>query len=193
MKTKFKSYRTRILFVGLTKEEMIKVETAFSRYSTFYRLDLKGLGNISPYDLICIDSEVYLQNQSLLLDTGIVTITISDAKNNSQHALERPIFVKEWLDTVSAIIAPTIEPELNPLVVGAVVRSKTTPLFGKGIVTSILSEEEVMVSFPKSNYPKINRPIRCHKSQLQILGNISNMLSETSKSKLKSNSEKRKV
>ncbi len=31
---------------------------------------------------------------------------------------------------------------------GSVVRSKSTPDFGKGIVTKIVGESEVMVSFP---------------------------------------------
>ena len=153
------------------------VEEALGRFQTSYLDSPESDFSSEEYDLICIDEEIYDAHQSSVMRSETPVLLISAKKSHpSRVQLTRPVFVKEWLETIKSIIKPVRTPELISLVVGAIVRSKSTPFLGKGIVLDAISENEFLVSFPKSRLAKLKGPIRCHKTQLQVLGNISDVI-----------------
>ncbi len=180
MTKKFKSYRSQILFVGLNKDEMLSIESSMSRYSSFYHHELGKIKKIDAYDLICISEEIFSKNNETLAAIDKPIILISERKL-PVISLQRPMFVREWLEIISKVLSPAREPKPLRLETGSIVKSKTTPFFGKGVVTEVLNPDEVMVSFPMANIGIKNRSIRCHKTQLQIIGSISDIQLEESK------------
>lgn len=180
MNNKFKFYRSQILFIGLDANEMMKIEVAFNKYSVFYKDSIAKVQNIEAYDLVYIDEKDYLQNQDLVetIDKPFFIIGITKVEK-ARGNIKKPLIVRECLESVYSVLPPAKTPEIAPLEVGAIVRSKTTPQFGKGIVVSILSENEVSVKFPKSKLiSKAKDVIRCHKSQLQIIGSVEDILNK---------------
>ncbi len=168
-----KSYRLRLLFIGLTVEEKTNIEIAFGRYSVFYSRDIEKVGNLANFDLVVADDETFLENISLLKSLSKPIFNIGIKKlDGSGDVLKRPLIVHEWLRSIENVAKPVRTPVLSPIKVGSIVRSKTTPMFGKGVVISIESETEAMVRFPMNKILPPNKALRCHFSQLQILGNI---------------------
>lgn len=180
MNNKFKYYRSQILFIGLDANEMMKIEVAFNKYSVFYKDSISKVQNLDAYDLIYIDEKDYSNYQELVATIQKPFFIIGDKKVlQARGNVKKPLSVRECLESVYSVIPPAKTPEILPLEVGAIVRSKTTPQFGKGIVVSILSENEVSVKFPKSNFiSKAKDVIRCHKSQLQIIGSVEEILNK---------------
>lgn len=168
----FRSFQVRALFIGLTQEEMINVEISFSRYSVSYKPSLQLARDLSNYDMICMPDEAYEEHKDFIKSFEVPVFTIGENKSDSSGLLRRPQYVREWLEVIEPQIKPVKKPELNTLEVGAVVRSKTTPDFGKGIVVELVGTDEAMVKFPMNKLLSKLKILRCHKSQLQILGNI---------------------
>tara|TARA_R110002049_G_scaffold72149_1_gene186205 strand:+ start:171 stop:686 length:516 start_codon:yes stop_codon:yes gene_type:complete len=165
-----KSFQNKILFIGLSNDEKVNVETGLQKYNITYLNEFKSKFEFLKFDLICISDELYDPKLTLL---GIPFFTIGQKLiNEAKGLLVRPQYVVEWLKQISSVLPPVHKPTLKSFVVGTIVRSKTTPSFGKGIVTDISSETEVMVKFPLNKLLPKDQSIRCHRSQLQILGNI---------------------
>lgn len=173
MSLPIKSYRLRLLFIGLTLEEKTSIEIAFGRYSVFYSRDIEKVGNIADFDVVVADDETFVGNLSLLRSLNKPIFNIGTKKlDNSYNVLKRPLIVHEWMKAIESNAKPVRTPILSPVKVGSIVRSKTTPNFGKGVVISIESETEAMVRFPMNKILPPNKALRCHFSQLQLLGNI---------------------
>lgn len=175
---KFKLFRNQILFIGHEVKEMMTIESALTRYSIFYKDKLENVKSFEGYDLICAPEEEYLKNDQLLNQLGLSVLLIGQKKvPETIGTIQRPLFIKQCLDLLQSVLPEVKKPELPKIEIGSVVKSKTTPMFGKGIVTSIVSDTDVLVRFPKSQLlSKKNESIRCHISQLQILGNIESYL-----------------
>lgn len=169
-------YRTQILFTGLTVDEMMNVETVFNRYSVFYKDSLSKVNKLENYDLICLTEEDYGMNAHLLSDTKIPYLIIGEESSSANKAfIKRSDFVRIWLEKIREMLPVAKRPVLEKIDVGSVVRSKTTPLFGKGVVIAFVSENEVMVKFPTTKLLSKDLAIRCHKSQLQNLGRLEDL------------------
>ncbi|AUN97351.1 hypothetical protein DOM21_14710 [Bacteriovorax stolpii] len=171
---KFKFYRSQILFIGLTTEEKYSIESALNKYSVYYQETFQQVEKITPYDLICLPEEEFLKNEKTLIDLKKPIITIGKKiLPRTQGVLSRPIFISQCLELLQKTLPAVSRPSLEGLDVGSIVRSKTTPTFGKGIVISLLSEFEVLVRFPNSSLiSNKDKAIRCHRAHLQILGNV---------------------
>jgi hypothetical protein len=168
-----KSFRLRLIFIGLTLEEKTSIEIAFSRYSVFYSRDIEKVANISSFDVIISDEETYYSQQKFLLSLNKPLFTVGSKKvEGSQDNLKRPMIVHEWLKAIEAVAKPVRKPIVSPIRIGSIVRSKTTPMFGKGIVISLEGDNEAIVKFPLNKMLPPGKPLRCHLSQLQLLGNI---------------------
>lgn len=165
-----KSHQNKIIFIGLTNNEKINIEVAFQKYNTNYSSELPSNRSLLEYDLICISQDLY-QEKILIFDIPIFIVGTEDI-NGTTGLLPRPIYVSEWLKFVSKVIAPVRKPEVKKIEIGSIVRSKTTPAFGKGIVIDIASETDVVVKFPLNKLLPKHQSLRCHCSQLQLLGNI---------------------
>lgn len=96
----------------------------------------------------------------------------SEAVAESQGLLLRPLYVVEWLKQISSFLPPVHKPSVKKIEIGTIVRSKITPIFGKGIVIEISSDTEVIVKFPLNKLLPKHQSLRCHCSQLQVLGSI---------------------
>lgn len=179
MNKKFTVFRSHLLFIGLAVDEMMNIETAFSRFSVYYKNSLANVNKLDIYDLICIP-EADLKNHQELLDNSQTPYLVIGERylKGSLGLLKRPIYISEWLQVINKIIEPVKTPALEKIEVGTIVRSKTTPVFGKGVIVSILNPDELMVKFPSNPLLPKDKPIRCHKSQLQILGKIDSPLLE---------------
>lgn len=179
MDKKFKLFRTHLLFIGLAVDEMMNIETALNRFSVYYKNSLANVANLEPYDLICLPEEDYKNNQELLENIKSPYLIIGQKIiKGSAGLLKRPIYIRDWLEVINKLVDPVKTPELEKIEVGVIVRSKTTPIFGKGVVVSLIGTEEMMVKFPSNPLLSKEKPIRCHKSQLQILGRIEDFLTE---------------
>lgn len=177
MNKKFALFRSHLLFIGLAVDEMMSIETAFSRFSVYYKNSIANVSKLDPYDLICITEGDLKNHQELLDESKIPYLVIGDRYiKGSVGLLKRPLFIKDWLEVINKLIEPVKMPVLEKIEVGTIVRSKTTPIFGKGVIVLIISPDEVMVKFPANRLLSKDKPIRCHKSQLQILGKIDDQL-----------------
>ena len=169
----FKLYRNQVLFIGLELKEKMAIESSVTRYSIFYKDKISEVINLDTFDIICLPEIEFLQNKDLLSQLQKPIILIGEkVLEGTKGVLRRPIFVKQCLDVLQKLLPEVKKPVLPKVEIGSIVKSKTTPMFGKGIVTSVISETDVMVKFPKSNLLTKNDSIRCHISQLQIVGNI---------------------
>lgn len=170
----FKLYRNQILFVGLDVREKMAIESSLSRYSIFYKDKISDVIKLETFDLICLPEDEFNSHKELLTQSKMPVVLIGDKMlEGTRGLLRRPLFVKQCLDLLQNILPEVKKPTLTKIEVGSIVKSKTTPMFGKGIVTSVVSETDVLVRFPKSNLlSKKHESIRCHISQLQIVGNI---------------------
>lgn len=179
MNKKFNIFRSHLLFIGLAVEEMMIVETAFSRFSVYYKNSIASVAKLDLYDLICIAEDDLKKHQEILDTSQIPYLVIgADYIKGSVGLLKRPLYVKDWLEVINKLIEPVKTPVLEKIEVGTIVRSKTTPIFGKGVIVSIVSPDELMVKFPTNPLLPKDKPIRCHKSQLQILGKIDEQLTK---------------
>lgn len=179
MDKKFKIFRSQLLFIGLGTDEMMNIETAFNRFSVYYKNSLSNVDKLDPYDLICISEEDYNKNKELLSEVQIPFLIIGQKViKESAGLLKRPIFIRDWLEVINKLISPVKTPILEKIEIGVIVRSKTTPIFGKGIVVSLISNDELLVKFPSNPLLSKDKPIRCHKSQLQIIGKIEDYMNE---------------
>jgi hypothetical protein len=177
MNDKFKIFRSQLLFIGLSVDEMMNIETAFNRFSVYYKKNLGSVGKIDIYDLICLPEEEFKNHEAELKKHKMPFLVIGKTSvKGSAGFLERPILIKEWLEKIYKFVEPAKTPEVVKLEIGVIVRSKTTPIFGKGIVVSLLDNDELMVKFPKNPLLPKEKAIRCHKSQLQVLGKIEDYL-----------------
>jgi len=164
-------YRTRILFIGLTREEKAKVEVIFNRYSVTYLESLSAVKTFSDFDLFCISQSDFEQNFHLLPESKTHYVIIGDkVLAGAEGCIKRSDLVRVWLETIMGLVPPVKKPKLDAIDVGAIVRSKLTPLFGKGIVTAKVSDHEVLVKFSSTQLLSKNIAMRCHISQLQYLG-----------------------
>lgn len=155
----------------------MSIETAFSRFSVYYKNSIANVGKLDHYDLICLPEEDYYKYHELLEVSEKPYIVIGHKiVRGSAGLLKRPILMKEWLETIGKLIEPVKTPVLEKIEIGVVVKSKTTPIFGKGIIVSLIGEDEMMVRFPKNPLLPKEKAIRCHKSQLQIIGKIDDYL-----------------
>lgn len=179
MDKKFRIFRSQLLFIGLAVDEILNIETAFSRFSVYYKNSLSNVAKLDPYDLICIPEEDYKNHQELLDNVKIPYLIIGQKIiKGSAGLLKRPIFINEWLEVINKLIEPVKTPTLEKIEIGVIVRSKTTPIFGKGVVVALIGNDELMVKFPSNPLLSKEKPIRCHKSQLQILGRIEDYASK---------------
>ncbi len=179
MDNKFKIFRSQLLFIGLAPDEMMNIESAFSRFSVFYKSSLANVGKLDPYDLICLPEEDFKNNQEALEEVKIPFLIIGQKFiKGSAGLLNRPIYIKDWLEIINKLVKPAKTPSLEKIEVGVIVRSKTTPIFGKGVVVSVIDNDEMMVKFPNNPLLPKSRPIRCHKTQIQIIGKIEDYLIE---------------
>jgi hypothetical protein len=168
-----KSYRLRLLFIGLTLEEKTSIEISFGRYSVFYSRDIEKVANLASFDLIVADEETFLLQQSRLKNLNKPLFSIGTKRiDGSSGILKRPMIVHEWLQMIETLAKPVRTPVVRSVEVGSIVRSKTTPLFGKGVVVALEGENEALVRFPLNKILPPSKILRCHLSQLQILGNI---------------------
>lgn len=168
-----KSYRLRLLFIGLTLDEKTSIEIGFGRYSVFYSRDIEKVANLNSFDIIVADEETFITHQVTLQQSNKPLFNIgSKIIHGAKDTLRRPLIVHEWIKAIEAVAKPVRVPTINPIKIGTVVRSKTTPTFGKGIVVSLEGDNEVMVRFPMNKILPPNKPLKCHVSQLQVLGNI---------------------
>ena len=173
MKTHFSLYRTQLLITGLTVDEMMKVETVFSRYNILYKNSVSQVAKLQGFDLICATEADYHTNKNLIHECKLPFVLIGEKDlEGSRGLIIRSSLIHQWYETIHQIIPPVKKPKIEALDIGIVVRSKTTPLFGRGVVIEIISADEVMVKFPTNKILAKEKAIRCHKSQLQILGNI---------------------
>lgn len=174
----FKFYRNQVLFVGLDIKEKMAIESSMSRYSIFYKDKITDVIQFETFDLICLPEEEFQTHKDLLFKTKIPVVLIGEkVLEGTRGLLRRPLFIKQCLELLQKILPEVKKPTLPKFEVGSIVKSKTTPMFGKGIVTSVISETDVLVRFPKSNLlSKKNESIRCHISQLQIVGNINSYI-----------------
>lgn len=175
MPKQFTIYKNKILFTGLTSAEMMNVETVFNRYSVFYKDSLINVVRLENYDLICLTEEDYGMNARLLADVAVPYLVIGESRSGNAGFIKRSDFVRLWLEKIKDILPASRKPVLEKIEVGTVVRSKTIPLFGKGVVISLISENEVMVKFPTTQLLLKDHAIRCHKSQLQNLGKLEDL------------------
>lgn len=173
MKSSFKLFQSRLLFLGLELEEKLSIEVAFSRYSVFYAPDLRRVASLNSFDLICLTEEMFRENQRGLAQSQVPFMIIgNNVVPEAFGHLPRPLVVREWIGRVQKVLSPVRTPEIGTIQVGSVVRSKTTPDFGKGVVIRIESEHEVLVKFPMNKLLPKGKALRCHISQLQLLGKI---------------------
>ena len=171
MNKKFTIFRSQLLFIGLAVDEMMNVETSFNRFNISYNKRLSSIEKLEPYDLICLPEEECLNNQEILADVKVPYLIIGKKViKGSAGLLERPIFIRDWLEVINKIIEPVKSPVLEKIDPGAIVRSKTIPVFGKGVIVSLVGEKEVMVKFPDNPLLPKDNLIRCLRSELQILG-----------------------
>lgn len=171
---KFKLYRSQVLFIGLSLDEKYSIESAFNKYSVFYQESFEQVTKVDSFDLICLPNDEFLKNEKTIVELKIPILTIGNvALPRTRGHIARPISIRHCLDLLHKILPSVNRPEIESFEIGSVVRSKTTPAFGKGIVVSLVSEFEVLVRFPNSNLiSSKDKAIRCHKAHLQILGNI---------------------
>lgn len=174
----FRPFQVRALFIGLNHEEAINVETSFNRYNVSYKPTLAQARDLSNFDMICLPDAVFKEHKDFIQSFDIPIFTIGDDKSDSMGLLRRPQVIREWLEVIEPLIKPVKKPELHVLKVGAIVRSKTTPSFGKGVVTQMIGEDEALVKFPMNKLLSKLKVLRCHKSQLQILGTIDDIKHE---------------
>lgn len=165
-----KNHQNKIMFIGLTNNEKINIEVAFQKYNTNYSSEVPSDSLLLEHDLICITEDLY-QEKMLIFDIPIFIVGSVDIDGTS-GLLPRPIYVSEWLKFISQVLPPVRRPEVKRIEIGSIVRSKTTPAFGKGVVIDVVSETDVIVKFPLNKLLPKNQSLRCHCSQLQLLGNI---------------------
>lgn len=181
----FRSYRARILFVGLTIEEKLNVEIGLSRYQLFYAREFDRVADPNSFDLICLEmGQLNLHAEALNKGKSPVLIVGSGKADFVKGRLDRPMVLKNWYETIKSFISPIKTPELKSIEVGTIVRSKTTPIFGKGVVVKLESTQEVFVKFPFNKLLPPGKPLRCHISQLQVLGKVDNKRENNNKQEL---------
>lgn len=170
----FKLYRSQILFIGLTTEEKYTIESALNKYSIYYQDSFQKVEKVEPYDLICIPEEDFFKHEEVLMNLNKPIITIGQKIiPRTRGVLSRPIFISQCLELLQNVLPAVSKPSVAGIEIGSVVRSKTTPAFGKGIVLKLLSEHEVLVRFPNSSLiSNKDKAIRCNRAHLQILGSI---------------------
>lgn len=169
-------YRSQLLFTGLTTDEMMKVESVFNRYSVFYKENVGDVGKLENFALICMTLEDFEKNKNQVLESKIPFFILGPrGVVGCAGFISRDAIVRLWLESIQSITPPVRVPQVEELAVGVVVKSKTTPVFGKGIVIKIVSDHEVLVRFPTTNLLTKDKSIRCHRSQLQILGRLEDL------------------
>ena len=174
MLKKFVLYRSQLLFIGLVLEEVLKVDTIFSRYIVYYKDSFSLIDeHYEQYDFLCVTEADFHKNSDKILDSKIPFVIIGERKvPGCIGLLMRSQLVFYWHEFIKEIIPAVKLPKTESIEIGVIVRSKTTPLFGKGVITEVISENEVMVKFPTNKLLPKDKAIRCHKSQLQILGKM---------------------
>lgn len=182
MRNKFKIFRSRLLFIGLELDEMMSVEVSFNRYSVSYSKTtdaLKSEDRLDKFDLICVSESELKQNQDHFISSQVPFVSIGKTSVvGAAGLLKRPIFIRDWLELVEKLVEAVKTPILEKIEIGAIVRSKTTPIFGKGIVIAPIGPDDFMVKFPNTELLAKDKAIRCHKSQLQILGRIEDYIKD---------------
>ncbi|MBC7538016.1 MAG: hypothetical protein H7281_04295 [Bacteriovorax sp.] len=176
MEKKNNTYRSQILFIGLTTAEMMNVETVFNRYSVFYKDTMSKFNRFDNYDLICLTEAEYVMKGHHLAEIKIPFFVIGEESvKGCAGIIKRSEFIRLWLETVKQILPPAKTPEIEKIMIGSVVRAKSMPLFGKGVVTAFVTESEVLVKFPTTNLLSKDMAIKCHLSQLQNLGKLEDL------------------
>lgn len=182
MRNKFKIFRSRLLFIGLNLDEMMSVEASFNRYSVTYCKSTESLRSedkFEAFDLICICESELKKYEDRFISSQVPFVSIGKKLVvGAAGVLKRPIYVREWLELIQKLVEAVRTPVLDKIDVGTIVRSKTTPIFGKGVVISPVGSDEFMVKFPNNKLLSKDKAIRCHKSQLQILGKVEDYIKE---------------
>lgn len=176
MKKEFTQYRSQILVTGLNNNEASVIDSILGRYVVFFKDTLRNIERLDNYDLICLTLIDYLKNKNTVNDSQKKFLIIGDiGVPGCSGFIQLKDSAYHWLEMINSIVPPVRTPQIIGLEQGSIVRSKTTPQFGKGVVTQVLSENEVMVKFPNTALIDKNRALRCHKSQLQVLGKLDNL------------------
>ena len=164
--------RNKLLFIGLSLEEQINLEIGLSKFDMTYSQAMNDF-EFDSFDLICIDEKIFELYESQFYKSSKPCLVIGGPVSSREVGrLSRPMILSEWAEIIKSIIDPVRTPNVRKIEIGAIVRSKTTPSFGKGVIVTIIDHNEVMVKFPQNKFLDKNKPLRCHISQLQVLGKL---------------------
>lgn len=163
-------FQLKVLIVGFQAEELDLVHLVLSGYELEHLPVGATLEEVKEYDLVIASHEAsqYLKNSK-----HKPTVIIADEKPGSiQHFLARPLDPEKLLRMVRGLIGFAKKPQIQSIKMGAIVKSKTTPTFGKGVVIKEFSESEVMVRFPLAKDLTQGKPLKCHISNLLLIGYV---------------------
>jgi len=163
-------FQLKVMNVGFEGEEVALINLVLAGYEIENFPLGATLEDIEDYELVIVSLEAA---QFLKLSKPKPVIIIAeDRPETAKHFLARPIDPERLVRMVRGLIGYAQKPEVQPINIGAIVKSKTTPHFGKGVVTKIYSEHEVFVKFPMAKELANNKLLKCHVSHLSLIGYV---------------------
>lgn len=165
-------YKGQILFLTEERHYTDLSLDFFGNYVFFFGSDELKNKKLEDFSIIVIDQQTSQSDIDLLRESNRIWINIGEKKvDGSFGALTEDFSQEELLDLLYKLIGKAFRPQLKHFEIGTIVRSKSTSNFGKGVVVAHYNDEVLKVRFPMSKLCA-SKAIKCHKSNLQIIGKV---------------------